>query len=54
MFRFPLGVDAATGVVGFGFRSVRREVGEHFVVDALRAGSSIEFRQRGIVSEERL
>src|SRR5438552_18228133 len=52
LFRFSFGVHAAAGVVGFGFRSVRSKIREHLVVGALRAGGSIEFCQRGIVSKE--
>src|SRR5206468_12451879 len=54
LLRFSFRVHTAACVVGFRFRRARREVGEHFVVSAPRAGGAIEFRQGGVVSEERL
>ena len=51
---FSFGVHTAAGVIGLRLRGAWREISEHLLVGALRAGGSVEFCQRGVVSKERL
>src|SRR5437867_13159526 len=52
ILRLSLRIHPATGIVGPRFRRVRREVSEHLVVGALRAGGSVKFSQSRIVPEK--